>query len=199
MRVKQLGWLLVALLFVLACSSVQGLAPAPTTAPPEEVTAAPQATPTTAPSVAATTGQGAVYELFDESPAPDRFTVVRVGSSQAALADVLRAESKKAAAMGRHPYAEFYADWCGPCQAIKKYLGDARMTAAFAGTYIIKLNWDDWKPKLPDAGFDVPVIPAFFEVDNDGKPTGRTITGSAWREDTPENIAPPLQRFFHGG
>jgi hypothetical protein len=44
----------------------------------------------------------------------------------------------------------------------------------------------------------VPGIPAFYELGEDGKPTGRMITGAAWGEDIPENIAPPMKAFFEG-
>ncbi len=72
------------------------------------------------------------------------------------------------------------------------------MIDAFTGTYIIKLDFDYWNPKLSKTGFYVPGIPAFYEIDTDGKPTGRMITGAAWGEDIPENQAPPLKRFFNG-
>ncbi len=183
MRAKPLSMLLAASLFILACSLLQ-IRPA---------------TPTATASGESITGPGAAYELFDESPAPDRFSVVRVGRSTEPLAGILRTEAKKAADMGRRPYVEFYADWCPPCRAIQENLSDTRMVDAFAGTYIIKLDLDYWKPRLSNTGFDVPSIPAFYEIDTDGKPTGRMITGAAWGEDIPENIVPPMKRFFNGG
>ncbi len=182
MRAKQLSLLLAALLFLLACSFLQSHPPIPTTTA----------------SGGVTTGPGVVYELFDESPAPDQFSVVRVGRTEEALASILRVEAKKAADMGRHPYVEFYADWCPPCKAIQENLSDPRMIDAFTGTYIIKLDLDYWKPKLSNTGFYVPGIPAFYQIDTDGKPTGRMITGAAWGEDIPENTAPPMKRFFSG-
>ncbi len=182
MRVKQLSLLLAALSFLLACNFVQShLPPATTTA-----------------SAGASLGAGPVYELFDESPAPDEFSVVRVGRTKEPLAPILAIEAKKAAEMGRHPYVEFYADWCPPCMAIQENLSDKRMIDAFTGTCIIRLDLDYWKPKLSNTGFYVPGIPAFYEIDTDGKPTGRMITGAAWDEDVPGNIAPPMKHFFDG-
>lgn len=140
-----------------------------------------------------------IYELFDESPATEQFTVVRVGKTREKLLDILKVEAKKAFDSGRQPYVEFYADWCPPCNAIRESLGDERMIDAFTGTYIIKLDLDFWEIKLLGTGLNVNGIPAFFEIDSDGKPTGRTITGAAWGEDVPGNIAPPLKDFFNGG
>jgi thiol-disulfide isomerase/thioredoxin len=138
------------------------------------------------------------YTWTDESPAPDQFSVIVIEAGNAKLKDILQAEAAKAAALGRDPYIEFYADWCPPCNAIKKNLGDPLMVEAFAGTYIIKLDQDVWGSKLHGTGLYVPGIPAFYELGADGKPTGRMITGTAWGEDIPANIAPPMKAFFEG-
>lgn len=132
-----------------------------------------------------------------EPPAPKRFTIVRLDPADGELSDLLEAEVQKAEELGREPYVEFYADWCPPCNALRKSLADERMVEAFAGTYIIQLDLDQWRSKLAGTGFDVDAIPVFFEIDNSGKPTGRIITGGAWGEDIPENMAPPLKAFFH--
>ncbi len=138
------------------------------------------------------------YTWIDESPAPDQFSVIVIEGGSAKLTDILQAEVTKAAALGRDPYIEFYADWCPPCNAIKKYLGDPLMVDAFAGTYIIKLDYDVWGSKLHGTGLYVPGIPAFYKLGADGIPTGRMITGAAWGEDIPANIAPPMKVFFEG-
>ena len=196
MRAKRICLLISSIVFSMACSILQDPVPEST----------PVGTSDTLPSKPGVTDSGesipgseVVYELFDESPAPDDFTVVRVGKSREKLPDILRMEAKKAFDMGRAPYVEFYADWCPPCSAIRDSLGDERMIDAFSGTYIIKLNLDYWKEKLSGTGFYVRAIPAFYEIDVHGKPTGRMITGAAWGEDIPENIAPPIKEFFIGG
>ena len=112
------------------------------------------------------------------------------------LLEILRSEAARAAELGRQPYVEFYADWCPPCNAIRESLSDERMVAAFRGTYIIKLDFDYWKNRLSGTGLHVPGIPAFFEIDKEGLPTGQMITGAAWGQDIPENIAPPMKEFF---
>lgn len=134
---------------------------------------------------------------LDEPPVSDRFSIVRLDVAEGELSDLLQAEAQKAEQLGRRPYVEFYADWCPPCQAIRKSLGDERMIEAFEGTYIIQLDLDQWDSKLAGTGFEVRGIPVFFEIDHSGKPTGRMISGAAWGEDVPENMAPPLKAFFH--
>ena len=181
MRLKRTCLLTLSLLFLFACGLVDR--PLPATRGPDPDTGEP--------------ATGISYELFDESPAPEVFTFVRVGRSSATLQDILRAEAQKAAGMGRYPYVEFYADWCPPCTALRESIADARMVDAFAGTYIIRLDLDQWEQKLSGTGFYIIGIPAFYELDQDGVPTGRMITGGAWGEDIPENIAPPMKEFFN--
>lgn len=131
------------------------------------------------------------------SPAPARFTVVRLGTPAEGPLNALLAEHvRRARSAGRRPIAEFDAAWCGPCQSLRRSLGDDRMVEAFAGTYVVKVDLDGWQAHLAGTGFEVQAIPVFFELGDDGRPTGRRIDGGAWGEDIPANMAPPLKAFF---
>jgi thiol-disulfide isomerase/thioredoxin len=132
----------------------------------------------------------------NQSPAPERFTLVKIPNSNDDLTTILAGQAALAQQAGRRPFVDFYADWCAPCKSLEKNLGAPSMVDAFDGTYIIRLNLDDWKERLPAAGFRVPGIPAFYAIDLQGKPSGRMITGAAWGEDIPANMAPPLKEFF---
>ena len=70
------------------------------------------------------------------------------------------------------------------------------MAEAFAGTYIIRLNVDDWPESVTKNEFNATSIPVFYELDSEGSSTNRSIDGSAWGENTPGNMAPPLAEFF---
>ena len=182
-RLKRIYVLLVIPLWVIACQAVAGIQTTSVPSNSEEI-----------PGIIEVT-----YEWIDESPAPEKFSLVRIEKGKGKLEDILRVEAQKAVDMGRHPYVEFYADWCPPCKALKESIGDERMVDAFEGTYIIQLDLDEWERNLSGTGFHVVGIPAFYEIDAEGKPTARMITGGAWGEDVPENIAPPMKEFFNVG
>jgi len=95
---------------------------------------------------------------------------------------------------------EFDATWCPPCQAIDAAIQakNQLMFDAYAGTYIIKLDVDEWgweDGRVQDFRFGG--IPVYFKLDAQGKQTGAVIDGGAWGEDIPENIAPVMDKFFH--
>lgn len=128
------------------------------------------------------------------------FTIVRLRPNDGDLAAMLAKEAQKAAALGQMPVVEFDATWCPPCQAIDAAIKaeDELMLNAYAGTYIIKLDVDEWgwnNGKVEFFQFDF--IPVYFKLDDAGKPTGEQIDGGAWNEDIPKNIAPVMDKFFH--
>lgn len=135
----------------------------------------------------------------EKAPAAGGLTVVELKfDADADLVALLSAEVGKAKEQGQRPYVEFWADWCGPCKRLEASMDDARMKKAFDGVYLVRANSDDWGEKATALGYGVGSIPVFYEIGTDGKPNGRTISGGAWAEDIPENMAPPLDAFFHG-
>jgi len=127
---------------------------------------------------------------------PRNFTITQLAYRDGKLSDLLKAEAQKAAALGRKPFVEFGASWCPPCIAIEQSLDDPRMAEAFKNTYIIQLDFDEWKPHLAGTDFRVVAIPIYYEIDKNGRSTGRTVSGGSWGADTPENMAPVLKSYF---
>ena len=125
---------------------------------------------------------------------PVKLVVLEPGKGR--LEDLLAHEVANAAALDRQPYVQITAEWCGPCKALRASLDDPLMRDAFAGTYIVQVDYDAWKPQLERAGFSGQAIPVFYAVDAGARPTGAKIDGGAWGEDIPRNMAPPLKRFF---
>ena len=135
----------------------------------------------------------------DGSPSPDSFSLVVLHPSEGDLAELLALHAGRSGELGLAPFVEFSPEWCPSCVILARSLGDERMVDAFRGTYIIRLDIDEWNRSLPGTGFRVIGVPTFFEVDAGGAPTGRMLTGAAWGEDVVENMAPLLKEFFAGG
>src|SRR5581483_6218754 len=128
---------------------------------------------------------------------PGQFTVVKPEGDS--LRGLLAEEVSKALKLGQRPYVQFFADWCGPCRALRASLTDPLMQDAFAGTYIVQLSADRWAKLAPASGFSFSSVPIFFELAPSGSPTGRCIDGNAWGANTPANMAAPLKKFFAHG
>jgi len=114
------------------------------------------------------------------------------------LTALLSNEAQAAKKQGLRPFVELGATWCRPCRALKKAIEERNplIVDALKGADVIQLDLDEWDAQLKDAGLAVKAVPVFFALDDKGHPTGRTIDGSAWGADTPENMAPPLKAFF---
>jgi len=149
----------------------------------------------------AMTKQWTVTQTITESasPTPTRlpYTMMDIDDTKEDLASIFYREARNAEALSQAPYIQIYADWCPSCRALERSMKDERMMAAYRGTYIMLIDIDVWRDSLPAIGVYVTGVPAIYELTYEGKPTGRFITGAAWEENTPENMAPPLDEFFH--
>lgn len=139
-------------------------------------------------------------QLTTERTEYDTFTVVRLHPEDGDLQNLLAVEAEYAISQGFMPVVEFDATWCPPCQAIDKAINSKNklMMDAYSGTYIIKLDTDEWgwrNGKVKNFRFDG--IPVYFKLDEKGHQSGEVIDGGAWGEDIPENIAPVMDEFFH--
>lgn len=141
---------------------------------------------------------GAAADPLPPVPASDDdFVMVNADRSQAP-ADIFAAAAVTATARSLKPFVYATAKWCAPCKKLNASLGDPRMKDAFKGTYVVKLDIDDFDEKVLGAlGLRVRAVPTFFELGEGGAPTGRMLVGD-WGPDVPENMAPPLKRFFSG-
>jgi len=143
--------------------------------------------------------QAVAFQPLTSSVATVSAAGIRLKPAQGDLAKLVPTEAATARAKNLKPFVEVRADWCGPCRELEASMTDPLMVDAFAGTYIITLDADDWDAKqFASAGLDPRAIPVFFALDDQGKPTGRKINGGAWAENVPANMAPPLKAFFGG-
>lgn len=117
---------------------------------------------------------------------------------KASLSDQIVAQLAAAKDSGKKPFAYLHASWCEPCVEIEKTRQvDAKMKAAFAPAHIIAIDIDKVDPKQIEAlGMKATVIPIFYRLDASGRATGDSISGGAWGDNIPDNMAPPLTAFF---
>jgi hypothetical protein len=73
------------------------------------------------------------------------------------------------------------------------------MVRAHLPVHIIELDADKHLATLKALAIAPTGIPHWEMVDKKGNSTGKKIDGSAWTENTVENMAPALSRFFTGG
>lgn len=141
----------------------------------------------------------ATHAALSTADAPKQpFTWVELEPRQGTLAAQLATHCQAAAASGRDPFVELTAIWCAPCQALRKHLDDPLMVDAFTGTYVISVDVDLFGEQLSPNGLTAYGVPTIFALGPDCSPTGATITGGAWEEDIPANMAPALKAFFRG-
>jgi thiol:disulfide interchange protein len=139
--------------------------------PPEREKAAPVPAPASAPSV-----------------------IVHLHAGES-LAEQLRAHANTAESQRLRPFVEFGAVWCPPSKLFGQALSDPRMEAALAGVYLIRVDTDEFGNDALLTDLRVMAVPAFYELDADGRPTGRKMTGDAWGADTIENMSAAMARF----
>ena len=143
-------------------------------------------------------GSGCKKDEAAVAPVEVATTSVRLKPAQGELAKLISSEVAKARARNLKPFLELRAEWCAPCKDLEKALDEPSMKEAFAGTFIISVDIDEWVDKVAPLGFDGSSIPVFYELDDKARPTGRKIDGGAWEENIPKNMAPPLKAFFAG-
>lgn len=180
----------IALLLTACGGSETPPASAQTAAPPEvgheQVTA-------TGPSVK----RAPPPPFVAPDPTLPALSVVSLRPEQGSLSELLVSESAKARSKGRRAFVELSAGWCPRCKKLNGSLKHGGGKAAAAGVHLIVLDTDAWGSRLDREGFTAQTIPALYELDKRGKPTGRTLNGHGWKKHTDAQIAGSLGAFFH--
>ncbi|WP_372807711.1 thioredoxin family protein [Pontiella sp.] len=139
---------------------------------------------------------GLASNLFAENPTEQEMPhAIDLAPSSQEFTAQLAQEIIKAKALQLTPFIQVSAEWCGPCRRLHASMDDPLMIDAFRGTYVIRLDADKWREALKDTAYSANGIPAFIAIDDTGKPVGM-IDGGAWGKDIPQNMAPPLKKFF---
>lgn len=99
---------------------------------------------------------------------------------------------------GKTPILFFTASWCKPCKEFKESTKYEMVANALKDATIIMIDVNKDQPKNGYAlDYGARAIPTFIIVDKDGTAMN-TITGAAWANNTPDNIAPAMEDFLKG-
>jgi hypothetical protein len=132
------------------------------------------------------------------APVPAASHVVVHIHAGTSLAAMLREHANAAELAKLRPFLEFGAVWCPPSRIFGVSLEDPRMKSALAGVYLIRAEMDDFGDDPYSRELRPTSVPVFYELDADGRWTGRTINGGAWGADTIENMSRTMSGFFAG-
>lgn len=139
-----------------------------------------------------------VAPVATAAPAPERVSLIDLAPKDGALAPLLKRETEAAQKRGMKTVVEVGATWCKPCQAVRASIGDPLMVDAFHGVHVVRLDLDEWGPQLDSVGITAGAIPAFYLLDGNGRAGKKILTGDAWQEDVPSQMAPKIKAFFQG-
>jgi thiol-disulfide isomerase/thioredoxin len=134
--------------------------------------------------------------LFSSSILAKNFTLLSEAKGKTPLLDVMESHVTKANALNQDLYIQITATWCGPCKRLQAAMPNELMQEAFAGTYIVKLDADEWKEDFSSIDITIKAVPTFYQVTSEAKAGNYTVNGGAWAEDIPENMAPVLKTYF---
>lgn len=132
------------------------------------------------------------------APAPRASHVVVHIHPGTSLAALLREHANAAELAKLRPFLEFGAVWCPPSRIFGDALEDPRMRSALAGVYLIRAELDEFGDDPYARELRATSVPVFYELDAEGRSTGRTINGGAWGADTIENMSRTMTGFFAG-
>jgi hypothetical protein len=185
-------YLLVLVFGLIVACNVMRPAPTPTPVPTATATNTQSPTPTSSPTVTPIPGT--------PTPLPPEYTLIQVYHYNGPILEQLAGEVAKAEVLGQIPILEFSAGWCPGCITIATSLEekDKYMVKAFKGVYLIQANVDSWHwEEMNKLGFKFEVIPVFFKLNAEGKPTGERFDGRDFTSDSIFSMARDLDKFFH--
>lgn len=134
-------------------------------------------------------------EAPEAEPAP-ALSVVELKPSAGPLRQQLRLYAKRGAKQGQRVVLEMGAPWCPPCKRAKALLAEDGVKAELGGVVLLRANSDVWGEDLDVLGFDAPVIPVYYALDDVGGPSGDSARGDRWK--SREQVRKGLLAFLRG-
>jgi thiol-disulfide isomerase/thioredoxin len=137
-------------------------------------------------------------KYFYESKSYPNFTIIELEWNDLSLLEELKNHQVLASAKQQKIFIQLTGQWCSPCKRLRKKTEEAPLMNAYKGTYIIRLDYDEWKIDFPSINLKKTAVPSFIELGTDFKVTDYYIDGNYWTEITAEAMAPILKPYFRG-
>lgn len=137
-------------------------------------------------------------KYFYESKEYDDFTIIELQWHGISLFEELQKHQRLASKKNQKIFIQLTGQWCSPCKRLRKKTEEKPLMDAYRGTYIIRLDYDEWKIDFATIGLTKTPVPSFFELDEKNQVTDYYINGNSWKEITADAMAPILKPYFNG-
>ncbi|MGB0496453.1 MAG: thioredoxin domain-containing protein [Kangiellaceae bacterium] len=128
----------------------------------------------------------------------DGFTIAEIEWQGTPLSQEIEKHAQLAKGLGLNVFIQITAQWCSPCKRLRAKTEEPLMKQAYHGTYIIRLDRDEWEQDFAEIGVIKTPLPIFWELGDDLKTTDYALNGNYWKEITPAALSPILKAYFSG-
>ncbi len=137
-------------------------------------------------------------KYFYQSKDYANFSIVELKWNGLGLSQEIAKHAKIAKQREQKVFIQMTGEWCSPCKRLRKKTEESPLKTAYAGTYIIRLDYDEWKVDMAQLGLVKAPVPSFWELGDNHQVTDYFINGNGWPEITAESMAPILSAYFSG-
>jgi thioredoxin-related protein len=137
-------------------------------------------------------------KYFYESKEYADFTIIELPWNGMSLLEELQKHQGLANQKNQKVFLQLTGQWCSPCKRLRKKTEEEPLMDAYRGTYIIRLDYDEWKVDFATIGLKKTPVPSFFELGVNNQVTNYYIDGNSWKEITADAMAPILKPYFNG-
>ncbi|MBV1908235.1 MAG: thioredoxin family protein [Kangiellaceae bacterium] len=140
----------------------------------------------------------ATDKYFYESKNYPEFSIVELKWDGLSLTNEIRKHSAIAKTRNQKVFLQMTGEWCSPCKRLRKKTEKNALMEAYRGTYVIRIDYDEWENDLAQIGLNKAPVPSFWELGENNMVTSHYTNGNHWPEITAEVMGPILKLYFSG-
>jgi thiol-disulfide isomerase/thioredoxin len=127
--------------------------------------------------------------------APPKLTLVPAPAGE--VPEVVRQQTKLAAARGGQLLVYVGATWCEPCQDFHKAAASGALDQVFPGLVLLEFDADRDGDRLAAAGYHSKLVPLFVRPAQDGSSSGQQTEGVRRGSDAVADLTPRLRGLLN--